>query len=314
MPQIDRHADTPLQISPRGWWQVLRRTVQQTGEDNLDIVAAGVAFYGFLALIPLLAAMVLTYGLIVAPAEAARHIRELAVMVPAEALTIIDDQLRGIVTAAQAKKGIGLAIALAVALFGAMKGAGAIITALNIAYGETETRGIIRTTFMKILLVVGAVALAATLVIAASVTAFFNRLVQDFGPVAIRTIGILSWLAAATIVSLGIALLYRFAPARRAAKWRWITPGSIFALLGLIAATAGFAFYATNFAGYNATYGALGSVVVLLMWLYIAAFVLMLGAELNAELERQTARDSTRGPDRPMGQRGARMADTTVTT
>lgn len=308
-----RDARRPTEIPAHGWRAVLKRTWAETGRDNLDIIAAGVAFYLFLALVPLLGALVLTYGLIVDPAEAGRHIEALARHVPAEAARLISEQLRNIITGAESKKGLGLLLALLLALYGAMKGAGAIVTALNIAYEEAEARSLVRRTLVNLAITVGAVLFFLAVIAAGSVTGFLEKLVGGLGPVAIGTIKLLSWAVVALLASVGIALLYRYAPSRDQAKWRWLTPGAVAALAGLVAATFGFGFYASNFGDYGATYGALSSVAVLLLWLYIAAYVLLLGAELNAELEHQTARDTTRGPEQPMGARKAVVADSVAT-
>lgn len=305
-----RHAQTPAQVPPRGWWQILRRTIREASADNLGLVAAGVSFYAFLALVPLLGALVLTYGLFVDPADAAEHIQALTAALPADAAGIIKDQLSSIVDTAAGKKGLGLALALLLAFYGAMKGAGAIVVALNIVYEEEEKRGFLRSTLVNAAITGGAALLATALVMAGSVTVLVEDWTRGLGPVALLLIKLLSWLVTAALASAAIATLYRYAPSRDAAKWSWLTPGSIAATLGLVAATAAFGFYAARFGDYNATYGALGSVVVLLMWLYISAYVLVLGGELNAELERQTEADTTRGPEKPLGARGAQMADT----
>lgn len=304
-----REAATPAQVPPRGWWQILRRTYAEAGNDNLGLVAAGVAFYCFLALVPLLGALVLTYGIVVEPAEVSRHISAIASVIPAEAAKLIDEQLVNVVNSASGKKGLGLAAALALALYGAMKGAGALITALGIVYEQPETRGFVRTTLLQLAMTLGAVLLAVALLAAASASAFLEDLAGHLSSVAALAIKVGAWLLTAAVATFGIAAVYRYAPARRSPRWTWLTPGSVFACVGLVAATLGFGFYAARFGDYNATYGSLGAVVVLLFWLYLSAYVVLLGAELNSELEHQTARDTTTGGDKPMGTRGAVMAD-----
>lgn len=306
---LGRDATSPTAIPAKGWWAVLRRTYAEAGNDNLGLIAAGVAFYGFLALVPLLGALVLAYGLFVDPADVARHMKAVTAMVPSDAATIIDDQLGAVVATASGKKGLGLAAALALALYGAMKGAGAVVTALNVAYEQEEDRGIVTTTLVNAGITVGAVLIAVAALLAISATGFAEDIAARLSPAAALAIRLASWVVALLLASGVIAALYRFAPARAPAQWRWLTPGSLLATVGLAAMTAGFGWYATNFGNYNATYGALGSVVVLLMWLYLSAYVLLLGAEFNSELEHQTARDSTTGPELPMGERQATMAD-----
>lgn len=304
-----RDAATPGDMPARGWWQILRRTYAEAGNDNLGLVAAGVAFYCFLALVPLLGALVLTYGLVVEPAEVTRHISAIASVIPAEAAKLIDEQLVNVVSSASGKKGLGLAAALALALYGAMKGAGALITALGIVYEQPETRGFVRTTLLQLAMTLGAVLLAVALLAAASASAFLEDLAGQLSSVAALAIKVGAWAVTAAVATFGIAAVYRYAPARRSPRWTWLTPGSVFACVGFVAATLGFGYYAARFGDYNATYGSLGAVVVLLFWLYLSAYVLLLGAELNSELEHQTARDTTTGGDKPMGSRGAVMAD-----
>ncbi|WP_235889326.1 YihY/virulence factor BrkB family protein [Glacieibacterium frigidum] len=304
-----REAATPGQMPVRGWWQILRRTYAEAGNDNLGLVAAGVAFYCFLALVPLLGALVLTYGLVVEPADVTRHISAIASVIPAEAAKLIDEQLVNVVNSASGKKGLGLAAALALALYGAMKGAGALITALGIVYEQPETRGFVRTTLLQLAMTLGAVLLTVALLAAASASAFLEDLAGQLSSVAAVAIKVGAWAVTAIVATFGIAAVYRYAPARRSPRWTWLTPGSVFACVGFVVATLGFGYYAARFGDYNATYGSLGAVVVLLFWLYLSAYVLLLGAELNSELEHQTARDTTTGGDKPMGTRGAVMAD-----
>ena len=304
-----RNADSPVEIPARGWWQVLKRTCSEASDDNLGLIAAGVAFYGFLAMVPLLASLVLTYGIVVDPAEAAEHIRALTAMVPQEAAALIADQLDGIVRTSIDKKGFGLLLALGLAIYGAMKGAEALITALNIVYEEEDDRGFVRLLLLQLAMVLAAVAVVIALLTAISLSAALESLVTGIGSAAALAVKGLGWAIAAGLAGAAVATLYRIAPSRADPKWRWVTPGSAFALVGILVTTAGFGWYAASLGNYNATYGSLGGVVVLLLWLWLSAYVLLLGAELNAELERQTERDSTIGPEKPMGQRNARMAD-----
>ncbi len=280
---------TPADIAPRGWFVIIKKTWAESTHDNISLIAAGVAFYGFLALIPLLAALVLAYGLVVDPAEIAKHMHAVTTMVPADAAKLIDEQLASIVKTAATKKGVGLLIALLLALYGAMKGAGAVVTALDIAFEVEEKRGFVRTTMLNAAVTVGAVLVAIGGLLAASVTGFAHDLAARWSPLAAQAVTLASWAAAAALASLAVAVLYRYAPDRPTAKWVWLTPGAIVATVGWIAMTVGFGFYASHFGNYNATYGALGAVVVLLMWLYLSAYILLLGAELNAEIGRHAS-------------------------
>jgi membrane protein len=272
-------------------------------------VAAGVAFYGFLAMAPLIASLVLIYGLIVEPEEVVGHVQALGELAPTAAAGVIEELLRNAADAADGKRGLGLVLALALAVFGGMKGAGAIITALNVVYEEQESRGLIRLNLARAAVTVGALALGLCSLLAASLTGVMERLSTDMGVVA-DLIRIGGWLATAALASAFVAALYRYAPDRDEARWAWLTPGAIVATLGIIGANAGFGLYAANLGKFDATYGSLGAIVALLTWLYFSSYILLLGAELNAELEHQTARDTTEGAEVPMGSRNAVMADT----
>lgn len=304
-----RFADAPQDVPGRGWWQVLKRTLTESKQDNLGLIAAGVAFYGFLAMVPLLGSLVLVYGLVVDASELAAHVQSLTTMVPADVVGLIEEQLQSAVETAQGKKGFGLILALGLALFGAMKGAGAIITAINVVYEETETRNLLQVTLVRAGITAGAIVLATAGVLAASVTGFLEDWASDLGSVIALLIKAVSWAVTGALGSAAVAALYRYAPDRDAAKWVWLTPGSVLAVLGIVIATLGFGIYSSNLGKFNATYGSLGAIVALLTWLYFSGYVLLLGAELNAELEHQTVQDTTTGADRPMGRRNAKMAD-----
>jgi len=211
-------------------------------------------------------------------------------MVPADAAKLIDQQLDDIVKTATTKKGFGLLLALLLSLYGAMKGAGAVVTALNVAYEVEEKRGFIRSTLTSLGVTVGAVLVAIGGLIAASITGFAHDIAARWSSFAATAVTGVSWLVAAAVASLAVAALFRYAPDREDTPWAWLTPGAIVATLGWIAMTLGFGIYASNFGNYNATYGALGAVVVLLMWLYLSAYILLLGAELNSEVEKHAER------------------------
>jgi len=304
-----QNAASPWAMPPKGWLDVLKRSWAEMGKDNLSLIAAGVAFYAFTALVPLLGAIVLTYGLVADPQVVVRHFQELSTMLPGEAATLIREQLLNVVNTAGAKKGIGLVIALAIAFWGATKATGAIVTAMNIAYEEEDTRGFVKRTLLNLAMVVGAVLLVGLAMVAITIFSHLDAFLPGAPPALLVLGRIVSWIVLALIAAGGLATVYRYAPARDKAKWTWLTPGSVFAAIGWGLLTAGFGIYVANFGNYNATYGSLGAVVVLLTWLYLSALILLLGAELNSELEHQTERDTTAGPEKPMGTRNAEMAD-----
>lgn len=304
-----READGPLALPRHAWREVLGRVWTKLGYDNISLLAAGVAFYAFLSIVPLLGALVMTYGLVADPTTIADHMKAIIGVVPKDAAKLILDQLLSLVSTASTKKGVGLLVALLISLYGATRASGAIIGALNVVYEQHEQRNIFRTTLISFAMIVGAVLVAIVGLLAASALALVGKVTANLGPVVALAVTIVTWGVAGALASMGIAATYRYAPDRRAAKWRWLSFGSALATMLWLLATLGFGAYAATLGNYNATYGSLGAVVVMLMWLYVSAYAVLLGAEINAEAERQTARDTTAGHEKPLGKRGATMAD-----
>ncbi|WP_234024794.1 YihY/virulence factor BrkB family protein [Tsuneonella amylolytica] len=304
-----RAASAPTRFSWRDYKAVLLRTWKEASADNVGLMAAGVAFYCFLALVPLLAATILTYGLVVDIETVREHLTRLLMVLPSDVGPLVTDQIANVVRTSEGKKGLGLLIALAIALFGARNAAGSIVSALNIAYEEEERRSFVKVNILALAITMGAVVTA----ILAAIGVGAMRFMPDALPAAGGLVLVLGRLVTYALLGLaaatGAALLYRYGPARDHPKWRWLTPGSIFFALGWIALTIGFGIYVSRFGSYGATYGSLSAVVVLLTWIYLSAYVLLFGAELNSELEHQTSRDTTTGPEEPMGERGAWAAD-----
>ena len=282
-------AATPREIPAEGWKQVLLRTYRESTRDNVSIIAAGVAFYAFLAFVPMMGALVLTYGLVAEPSSVVRHVQSLTAVMPADAAKLIGEQLMNVTETASTKKGFGLLLALLLSLYGAMRGASSIVTAMNIVYNVEEDRGFIKTTLLAAAITLGAVFALLLAILGISLLSAIEALLPFSSPAVHTILKILFWIAAAVAVSGVFAVVYRYAPNRTHAKWRWLTPGSIAATVLWIAATLGFGFYVANFGSYNATYGSLGAVVVFLTWLYLTAYILLMGGELNAELEKQTS-------------------------
>ncbi len=307
------NADSPFRMSRSAWWQVLKRSWAQSGEDNISLIAAGIAFYGFTTIVPLLASIVLIYGLVADTSTVVANIRALFGVLPDDAARLIGDQLATVVGTSEGKKGFGLIIALGIALYGGTKGASAIVTGLNIAYEERETRGFIALNVLAFGVTLGAVVLALSAALSTAAFALLDSLIPGAPGIVLTGIRLLSYVVLAMIAMTAAACLYRFGPDRQKAKWAWLTPGSVAATLVWLAATLGFGFYVSRFGNYGATYGSLSAVIVLLTWLWLSAYVFLLGAELNSELEHQTTSDTTTGPARPIGQRGAAVADTVVT-
>ncbi len=302
-------ATSPWAIPAAGWKAVLLRAWKEAGEDNIGLVAAGVAFYAFLSIVPLLGAVVLLYGLVADPATVSANVSSLTEVMPREVARLIGEQLLQVVTTSEGAKGFGLVIALALALYGAMNGAGAIVTALNIAYEEHEDRGFVTLKLMALGVTVGAVVLLLAAMTTVAAVALLDRLMPGAPGFVRGGIRLTSYVVLAGLAAAGAASLYRYGPDRAHARWMWLTPGSVGATLIWLAMTTGFGLYVANFGNYDATYGSLGAIVVMLTWLSLSAYVFLLGAELNAELERQTGEDTTTGPARPRGLRHAAVAD-----
>ncbi|WNO52926.1 YihY/virulence factor BrkB family protein [Stakelama saccharophila] len=300
----------PWQHPWPAWKAIFGRIYSMTGYHNLSLMAAGVAFYAFLSFVPLLGAVVMTYGLVADPGTVAEHMQTVIRLVPTDAASLIRDQLESVANTAASQAGIGLAIALFFSVYGAMRAANAMIQALNVVYEEDESRNMIQTTILAIFLTLGAIVAVLVGVVAAIVLGFLQEAVGMLGEAGVVLIKIATWLVAAAIVSAGFAFIFRYGPDRARARWRWLSVGSVASTLLWLVATLLFGIYTANFANYNATYGALGAVVVLLMWLFVSSYAVLLGAEINAEAERQTGVDSTTGMPRPFGERGATVADT----
>jgi membrane protein len=302
------HATSPWQMPGSAWKDIARRTWVRTWQDNVGLVAAGVAYYGFLALVPLLGIIVMLYGLFAEPATVVSNVQAMTLILPPDVAALIADQLIAAVKTTKETKGAGILVALLVALYGGTNGAGAIITALNIAYEEKEKRSLGRFYLVAAVMTVGAVLLSVLALVGATTLAFLGNFAPgEPGLVAAgRIAGYLAMTLAAAAVA---ATLYRFAPSREHARWTWITPGSLFAAVTWLLLTLLFSYYVTSITDYDATYGSLGTIIILLTWIYLSAYALVFGAELNSEIEHQTAKDSTTGEPRPMGDRGAWAAD-----
>ncbi|ASR52740.1 YihY/virulence factor BrkB family protein [Blastomonas fulva] len=303
-------AHSPLDMPPSAWWAIIKRVYVMNGVHNLALLAAGVAFFVFLAFVPLIAVTVLLYGLIADPGTVANSLDLLNEVVPSEVLVILREQLLQIVTTSSTQQGLGLVLALLFSTYGAMRAATAMMRALNIIYEEHETRGFFRTTLVAVMITLGMAGIAVVGLVSISLFSYVrNFLAPYIGASSLMLIQTLTWVVAAMLVSVTFAIFFRYAPDRRAAKWRWLSLGSMASTVLWLCITLGFGFYAANVSDYNATYGSLAAIVIFLMWLFLSAYAVLIGAEINAETERQTFRDSTVGADRPLGQRGAVLAD-----
>lgn len=303
-----RTAGRPGEIPAPGWKDILVRTYRSLSGDRVMQEAAGVTYYVLMALFPGLAALVAIYGLIANPADIERQLAGLSGTIPQEAITIIQGQLEHL--ASQNRTALSFAFfgSLLVSLWSANAAIKALFSSLNVVYGETERRNFFKLNALSLAVTLGMILFLVLAMIGIVVVPAVLNLLQLGGAGAL-IINILRWPALLVIVILGLALLYRYGPNRQAARWRWITWGSVVAAILWLVASMLFSWYTVNFGNYNKTYGSLGAIVILLLWFYIAAFAVLLGAELNAEMELYTDQDTTSGDPAPLGERGAYVAD-----
>jgi membrane protein len=304
-----RRSGSPLSIPWAGWKDILWRTYEQINEDRLLAIAAGVVFFGLLAVFPAITALVSSYGLFADPSTIAGNLQTLAYMLPDGSFQIVQDQIARVLGNGQAQLGLTFLFGLALALWSANAGVKAVIDALNVVYGEREKRGFIKLNLLSLAFTTGA--LASLLLMVGAVVAL--PLTLDRMGLATDSKFIVSlarWPLLMVILLLALAILYRFGPSRPGARWQWLSVGTVAAALLWIAGSSLLSWYLSNFGNYSATYGSLGAAIGLMMWMWMSAIIVLVGAELNSEIEHQTAIDTTVGPGRPMGARGAAMADT----
>lgn len=303
-----REAESPRQVPAAGWKDTAWRIWQSIGDDHISLVAAGTAFFGLLAIFPALTAFVSIYGLVADPATVQSQIEAMRGVVPAAAIEIIESQLTRIVEQSGTTHGLTFIIGLAAALWSANAGMKSLFEAMNVAYDEGEERGFFRLNLVSMGLTMGAIIVLVLFLGAIAVVPAVIATVGLDGAIG-WLVALLPWPVILVLGGLALAVLYRFGPSREPAQWRWVTPGSALATIGLIVASIALSFYFANFANYNETYGSLGAVIGLMVWFWVSAMVVLIGAEVNAELEHQTAEDTTTGHEKPMHRRGATKAD-----
>ncbi len=301
-------ASSPAAIPSRGWKDILVRVSGEISKDRVMLIAAGVTFYLLLAMVPAMSAFISIYGLFSDPATVQEQLQMMEGVIPDGGMTILNEQLSRLAGQANSTLGLTLAISLSIALWSTNAGVKALFEAMNVAYGERERRSFIKLT---------AISLAFTL--ATIVAGVVGLGVIVLLPTVLQFVGLgqgTEWLIKmgsfallAVMALLGLAALYRWGPCRENAKWKWITPGAVLTLVVTLLVSVLFSWYVANFGSYNETYGSLGAIIGFMTWIWITSTIVIVGAELNAEMERQTARDTTTEPAEPMGLRGARMAD-----
>jgi membrane protein len=303
------HAEKPTEIPWRGWKQILKRAWAENRADNMPIIGAGVAFFGFLSIFPALIALISIYGLVASPESVASQVDSISKQLPSEASKLITTQLKSIVDNSGGALTVGLVISILAALWSASGGVGNLITAINIAYDEVETRNFIRLRALSLALTLGAIVFVLiTFGLIAVVPGVIDAL--PLGVVGTILAQIVRWVLLLAVFAGGLAVLYRVAPDRDAPRLRWVSLGSVVVTVVWALVSVGFALYVNNFGSYDKTYGTIAGVIVLMLWLYLTCYLVLLGAEINSEAEHQTAQDTTEGAPLPMGVRGAEMADT----
>jgi membrane protein len=304
-----RRAEAPHDIPALGWKDILWRVKDEVVADRVTLIAAGGTFYLLLALFPALAAFVSIYGFVADPVTIADHIAFLGTILPSGGVELIGEQLKRLTQQPPESLSLGFIGGLLFALWSANNGIKTLFEAMNIAYDETEKRGFIKLNLITLGITFGALLLGVVMISAVGVVPAVLALL-NLGQATEILISLLRWPVLLIVVYASITLLYRFGPSREPARWQWISWGSVAATLIWTITSILFSAYLTNIADYNATYGSLGALIGFMMWTWISVTILIAGAELNAEMEHQTARDTTTGEERPMGARGAVMADT----
>jgi len=304
-----RDAASPSDIPAKGWKDILWRVYGNVSDHRILALAAGMTYYSILAIFPALAALVAIYGLFTDPASIAKHLDEASGFIPGGAAEVAREQLTRVASNGGSTLGFTFAIGLIISLWSANAAMKALFDTLNIVYGEHEKRGFLKLNAMSLGFTLAGIAFILSALAAVVIIPIILEYL-GLSNAADLLIRIARWPAMFLALAIGLSLIYRFGPSRKAPRWRWITWGSAAATIMWIVASALFSFYAANFGTFNETYGSLGAAIGFMTWLWISAVAILLGAELNAEMEHQTKRDTTTGGPKPLGTRGARMADT----
>jgi len=307
-PDRGREADTPEQIPPRGWGDILVRVLWSISVDRIMSTSGGVAFFSVLAVFPGIAAIVSLYGLFADASTIGNHLTFLSGILPAGVLALIADQITLITRQGNDTLGTAFVVGLFVALVSANSGMAALFDALNVVYDEKEKRSVVRFYAITLLFTLAGMVFVTVAVIGVVVVPLVLKFV-GMPTITGWLLAILRWPVLLVTIAASLALIYRYGPSRKDARWRWVTWGSIVAALLWIAASMLFSWYVATFDSYNRTYGSLGAGVGFMVWLWISTVIVLVGGELNAEMEHQTARDTTEGGTKPLGSRGAMMAD-----
>ncbi len=292
-----------------GWRDILLRVRNRLDTDNLGLIAGGVAFFFLLAIFPAISAMVAIYGLVNDPTDMQEHFQSFSQLLPTEASEIILSQLQEVTRQSSASLSMGALLGMLFAFWSSMKGMLAMIRALNVVNLEDEKRGFFELRFFAFFLTVCSVIFV---VVCLFLIAFIPLLLNNLGLASFSEtlFSLLRWPLLTVMILVMLAIIFRFAPSRNNARWVWIMPGTIVAVVLWLIGSILFSWYTSNYAQYNATYGSLGAVIILLLWFYLTAYIVLIGGVLNSEMEHQTGVDTTIGEEKPIGQRKAEVADT----
>jgi len=299
-------APSPHRIGRRGWRRIVRRAARHVLSDHLQVLSAGISFFALLSIAPLLVTALSVYGALNSPEQALAQLSDAADVLPDQLEPVVAEQLRTITNASTHVLTLRGLTGLVIALWTATTAATFLIDALTLAYRETETRSYLRRSGMAVLVVLGGAVLLGAVI---AVSGIVSRLARS-APEPVRVaVDVLTWPALAAVMAAALAVLYRFAPDRKDARWRWISGGAVLATLLWLAASIALFAYVQTLGDYETTYGSLAGVAISMFWLWITVFLVIVGAAVNAEAERETVRDSTVGPEQPVGERGAAVAD-----
>ncbi|WP_286270703.1 YihY/virulence factor BrkB family protein [Thalassotalea hakodatensis] len=296
----------PQSFSIKSWWHITKRVFHKVQRDNMPLIAAGVAFYFLLAVFPLLAALVSMYGLFVDQVTLSQHINMLVGVIPEQSRAILEGHIENLVTTDDRTLNLSFMVSFILALWSGGKGSVALITACNITYQESKSRSFIKMIIARVLLTLATILLMLLmLLLLVGIPLIFSYINESSQ----KILNLITWPLLLLTFYLSLANLYKYAPHRTSAKWRWVTPGALMATLLWLTGSFLFNLYITEYAGYNETYGSMGGVIILLMWFYVTTYTILLGAEINAAAELQTLKDTTIGDEKPQGERGAYVAD-----
>lgn len=302
------NAEKPIQIPMRGWKDIALRVKDQLTKNHLSILSAGIAFYFFLAIFPAIAAALSIYGLVMEPAQVEQQMSQLANVLPEQAHQMVSNILERQSEKSESSLGWSLFLSVLISLWSANKGTKAVFEGVNITYNEIDERGFFKLNGITLLFTLGGIIIGF---IAIAMVVAFPALIGKMGlPPTLETIiQLLRWPILALIVMSALAGIYKVAPYRASPKFRWTSWGAIIATVFWLVGSLLFTLYVNNFGSLDATYGSFAAVIILMLWFFLTAFIILLGAEVNSEMEHQTSHDTTTGEDKPMGQRDGYHAD-----